>query len=541
MPTINDDFCWLKEVLDPGECPFILPEEEDLLRDRERRLRRRCVECKKFYDDISKLKLDGDNEILDILKIALDELAARNREYERMHQFITLHTSRFEVYHEVLAALQSGRNLPNVAYILLVAITCKEGASFNRAFLLLYDQERDVFTGFFGLGPRTPEEAAKIWSELGDNSLQDLISRFSDKLFEKEREKFSDILERLIIPLHDEVIWNIVMSNRARRIKNPQKGILKEIGEIIGSSEYAISPLTSRDKPVGLVIADNIITNRPIDKGELEFLEVLTYQGSIAIERAIYYEELQRNIHELKKLNVALKDYHETITRMEKMSAVGEILHQIAHDFKNPVTVIGGLANFMLDSIDESHPMYSHLKAIKEEADRLSQMLNSTLKALREKFSLEKDWWDLNALIKKKIDELRAILPPNTRIKWELDPNLPRIFVDLVQVENCIDNLINNAIEAMPRGGTLTLKTRWSPPFVEIIVSDTGVGVKEEVKDRIFEEFFTTKKHGTGLGLPSCKKIIDAHGGRIEFSSEQGKGATFVIKLPLEGGEDKNG
>lgn len=530
MSTSND-FCWLKKELEPGECPFILPEEVEFLKNQELRVRARCVECKKFYDDILSLDLSDKDEVTRTLKIAFEELARRNRENIKLNRLLTVHSRRFQVYHEVLAALQSAKTLREAAYILLVAITCREGAAFNRAFLLLYDHETSMFKGYFAIGPRDADEASRIWQHPEARTLKILISRFSDELFEKERAKFANILENLIIPYETETIGNIVSSKRAIRIKQPARGVLRMISELIGTQEYALSPLTSGDKPVGLIIADNFITGQPIEEESLEFLEVMSYQGSIAIERALYYEELQRNLEEVHRLNTALREYHKEVMRMEKMAAVGEIVHQITHDFKNPLTVIGGLAKVILESTDESFPYYRQLVAIKEEADRLMKMLNSTLQALRKKFSLERDWWNLNDLITKKVEEIKPILPAGIEIETDLDPDLPPVFIDLAQFENCLDNLITNAIEAMPNGGKIILRTVWDPPNVIFSVSDTGVGIKEKHKERIFDAFFTTKKNGIGLGLYNCREIVRSHGGEIEVFSEEGKGTTFVIKL----------
>ncbi len=523
--------CWLKKELEHGDCPFILPEEAHFLKDRERRIREKCVECKKFHDDILSIPPEqNDREVFQLLKVAFEELARRNREYSHLHRLLTIHTRRFQIYHEVLASLQSARRLREVAYILLVAITCREGAAFNRAFLLLYDQERGVFRGFFAIGPADRHEAFEIWNNPETQALDALITRFSDALFEREQQKFAELLEALVVP-YDDMLRSVLTSNRAIRVKSPSRGALRKISDAISSEEYALSPLISRDKPVGLIVADNFVTGQPIEDESLEFLEVMAYQGSIAIERAMYYEELQRNIEELHRLNRKLREYHDAVMKMEKMAAVGEVLHQIAHDFKNPLTVIGGLAKALLDSVDKNHPFYKQLFAIKEETDRLMKMLNSMLKGLRERFSLERDWWNVNDLIRKKTDELPAILPDKIELEVELDPDLPDVFIDLTQFENCLDNIITNAIEAMPDGGKLTIKTRWNPPDVEIIVSDTGRGISEEHKERIFDAFFTTKEGGIGLGLYSCHKIVSAHGGVIEVFSEKGKGTTFVIKL----------
>jgi two-component system NtrC family sensor kinase len=130
----------------------------------------------------------------------------------------------------------------------------------------------------------------------------------------------------------------------------------------------------------------------------------------------------------------------------------------------------------------------------------------------------------------------------NVKLEKHLAPDLPLILGDPTHLQTLFLNLITNALDAMPKGGVLTIKTgqRLSPPSsqegrgLEIAMTDTGIGITEESKKRIFEPFFTTKKmgEGTGLGLAICEKIIKEHSGKIEIESEVGKGSTFLIFLP---------
>ena len=134
-------------------------------------------------------------------------------------------------------------------------------------------------------------------------------------------------------------------------------------------------------------------------------------------------------------------------------------------------------------------------------------------------------------------------LARNVKIATHLSPNLPSVVGDPTHLQTLFLNLITNAVDAMPRGGALTIKTRQVSPslpskdgrWLEISITDTGIGITEESKKRIFEPFFTTKKigEGTGLGLAICEKIIKEHSGRIELQSEVGKGSTFFISLPV--------
>jgi signal transduction histidine kinase len=134
-------------------------------------------------------------------------------------------------------------------------------------------------------------------------------------------------------------------------------------------------------------------------------------------------------------------------------------------------------------------------------------------------------------------------LARNVRLSTDLFPNLPPILGDPTHLQTLFLNLITNALDAMPKGGVLTIKTRKGLSFLssedgrwlEISITDTGIGITEESKRRIFDPFFTTKKmgEGTGLGLAICEKIVKEHSGRIDLESEVGKGSTFFICIPV--------
>ncbi len=120
-------------------------------------------------------------------------------------------------------------------------------------------------------------------------------------------------------------------------------------------------------------------------------------------------------------------------------------------------------------------------------------------------------------------------------LKKELKRDLPRIQADFDQIQRTCTNIITNAISAMPEGGSLKIKTEENEEEgnIEISIADTGEGIPEESRERIFEPLFTTKPRGVGLGLALCRRYVEVHGGEIEVESEVGKGSTFTIKLPL--------
>jgi two-component system NtrC family sensor kinase len=124
----------------------------------------------------------------------------------------------------------------------------------------------------------------------------------------------------------------------------------------------------------------------------------------------------------------------------------------------------------------------------------------------------------------------------NIKVETSLDPNISEIMASTNQMRQVMLNIFKNAKEAMPKGGTLTVKTVMEGDKILLHLKDTGTGIPEEIRDKVFEAFFTTKQKvkGVGLGLSVCYGIIKDHGGEIKVESEEGKGATFIITLPIE-------
>jgi signal transduction histidine kinase len=138
---------------------------------------------------------------------------------------------------------------------------------------------------------------------------------------------------------------------------------------------------------------------------------------------------------------------------------------------------------------------------------------------------------DLTTLIEKTIAEFT--LPKSIEVEENLGDGLNSVPLDLAKILRVLNNLMKNAVEAMPNGGKLTISANRINDDIHIRVSDTGVGIQEEQLPNLFEPFYTTKRKGLGLGLAYCKRVVGAHGGSITVESEVGKGTTFTIKLPM--------
>lgn len=237
----------------------------------------------------------------------------------------------------------------------------------------------------------------------------------------------------------------------------------------------------------------------------------------------------------------------EQLRHAQKMDAVGQLAGGIAHDFNNLLTVVTGYAGMLLHDLPADSSTRADIQEIAGAADRASLLTRQLLAFSRQQL-LQPKALDLNAVVQGVEQMLRRVLPASIRFITKLEPDLDTVNADPGQVEQVLMNLIVNARDAMPAGGTLTIETTnvvlsrddaaerdvASGAYVMVAVSDTGCGISKSVEPRIFEPFFTTKARdeGTGLGLSTAHGIVTQSGGCISVVTAPGRGARFMVLLP---------
>ena len=253
--------------------------------------------------------------------------------------------------------------------------------------------------------------------------------------------------------------------------------------------------------------------------------------------------ELAKRNEELRLLNEALFESQRQLSQSEKLAAVGQVSATMAHQIGTPLNSISGYLQLILQDGNLLPKDQDRLKIIESQLDRLADSVKNLLSFTRQPKP------QLRALnMNEVLEELIHLSEPwllarNVRLTTQFPPELPSILGDPTHLQTLFLNLIANALDAMPQGGVLTIETRQTPQplssedrrWIEISITDTGIGITEESKKRIFDPFFTTKKmgEGTGLGLTICEKIIKEHSGKINVESAVGKGSTFSIFIPV--------
>ena len=322
-------------------------------------------------------------------------------------------------------------------------------------------------------------------------------------------------------------IWNLKEKDVANK---PRKNAVNKILELLENPESFQETLDRAYKNKDFESSDiihfkdgKIIERRTVplkkdDKyfGRIWYFADITQQTRREKEMESYTSQLQRMV----------SNRTQELIEAEKMAASGSLASEIAHDLRSPLQSIRN-ATYMMKKDPEKFEV--GLELIEKSVVRSLEMLESMRSSTRQ-LEPKLRRTDLNKIIKESVEELPH--PANITIQLELDDAI-EAWIDGSQIRRVFDNLLLNAVEAMPNGGLITVtKQRDDKKFI-IQISDTGVGIPEEVLPNLFErKFYTTKPYGLGLGLSYCKRTIESHGGVLMVDSVLGKGTVFTLELP---------
>ncbi|HEV8616831.1 MAG TPA: ATP-binding protein [Methylomirabilota bacterium] len=248
--------------------------------------------------------------------------------------------------------------------------------------------------------------------------------------------------------------------------------------------------------------------------------------------------EVERLNAELTGTLSRLQDAQQELLVAERMATVGRLSLKVAHEVRNPISAIELNAEMLQDIVrarsgadmDEAGGLVASIRDQVNTLDALTEEYLAFARFPRPHFDEE----SVNHLVKELADFVRPVaMRQGLAIHVETDGNVPMMEIDRGLLRQAIHNLVKNGMEALSRGGELTIASRLAGDAVDIVVSDTGVGIQREVAERLFEPFFTTKPQGTGLGLSIARQITEEHGGELRWENRAGGGATFIIRLPL--------
>ncbi len=373
------------------------------------------------------------------------------------------------------------------------------------------------------------EEKLKQYSE----HLEELVQERTEELVESEK-RYSVLVE--------EASDGVVILQEGKAVFANRKA-----AEIIGYS---------RDELVGLpfekVVDEEYLQLATegymrIIQGEavppIAELELIAKTGERAPVEAssalIHYQGRPSNLVIVRDISDR-KRIEEERLRLEKLAAIGEVATMVGHDLRNPLQSIENATYYLnneLPRLPPSTPIpqkaLKMLQAIQDSvsyADKIVRDLHDFSATRKPTFQKT----NINVVVQAALSQLET--PENVKLVTNLG-HLTETKVDKEMIRRAFLNLALNGIQAMKeKGGTLKVSTKKTKGFIEVSFKDTGGGVSKEIMKKLFTPFFTTKARGMGMGLPICKKFVESHGGSIEVESEEGKGSTFTVKLPIQQG-----
>lgn len=240
------------------------------------------------------------------------------------------------------------------------------------------------------------------------------------------------------------------------------------------------------------------------------------------------YNELKVLGQEVESMAQKIKDQQNKIIKTERIYAIGELAARLAHDLRNPLNVIRNSLAIIRHKYKTNPEAESSFDRIDRSVFRMTHQIDNVMDFVHTK-SLRLEMVSIRRILISTLEKLDF----TDKIDVKITQNDIVTMVDINAIEVVFENLLVNAKQAIKEKGSINIEITRENNFVKISVEDTGQGIPDEVLPKIFDPLFTTKQEGTGLGLPSCKNIVEQHGGTIEVKTQIGKGTTFTVKLPI--------
>lgn len=327
-------------------------------------------------------------------------------------------------------------------------------------------------------------------------------------------------------------IRDTLESDRPHHVENE---VFWKKGEGHFPVEYSITPIqTPRGETEGAVLSFQDISERKASEATLQ-----KYYGKLERrERELF--ELNRNLEQrvsdrtalLEEKSLQLIRVQEDLLRAEKLAGLGTLAAGVAHEINNPSAIIRGNVEILLGLLPADSDLREEAEEILKQTERISLITGNMLSLARNQ-TIRWEKVHINTLLKEILAQISHQIPlGQVEILTELAPTLPPLEGSVERLRQVFTNLLLNALQAMQGQGRLRVSTRAGAERIEILIADTGPGIPAEIRDKIFNPFFTTKSGGTGLGLSVSYGIVQALGGMIEVEGEAGKGCVFRVSLP---------
>jgi signal transduction histidine kinase len=517
--------CWIAVLTNPGVD--ITRVQDDIVI---------CHACERFKT-VSERGIGrraADKAISVTIAKLMEQLALKRENLETASIELKKNIEQLSLLKNITDAIARSDSLEKGLRIILTGATSGDAFGFNRAAVFLVNEDNGFLEGRCAIGPENPEEAKNIWNEIAHVSISTMLEKvMSEKEFTPCSLENLAANARISIDDGDNPLVQSLIEARCRIIDVQDIWYSRLDWSFWPSAGiFAAAPLISEGRPLGLLIADNAITQKPITAEMVDALKALANACAPGLENAMLRQQLMAQLKELKGVHELLKSNQTYLVKNERLVEIGMLATKVAHELKIPLVTIGGYARRVKSTLETNKFDKEMVDIIIAEVDRLL-MINSEILEFSRGARLNIRDCDLHNVVGDSLNLLKERFK-NSGIKAERKFCSSRLTIkaDPERLKQVILNLIENSVEAMNRGGKLIVRTIRQNDYVVLEIEDTGVGMDKESLDNLFKLFYTTKEKGSGLGLPVSKKIIDDHGGTISVRSIPGSGTVFSVHLP---------
>ncbi len=438
---------------------------------------------------------------------------------------------------QVVGAFAETRNLTEILRIILLGVTAGPGLGFNRGFVLLANEARSNLWGCLATGPSTPEEAGAIWKELDSRSL---TLEKSLRLYKLNSQNVADsevnkLVHSLKIPLSDDAnfVARAVKSGRSL-ITGPgltEEAENQQLKSLFGSDRMAIVPLISQEGLQGVLLADNLITQKAISHADLKVLEIFARYASDAIENSRLYSRLEQQVTCLKEANEQIILSRKNLIKAEKLSSVAKMALDVAHEIRNPLTVIGGYANSCLSKLSPEDPSRQFFGIISKQANRIETALDrfSSVVTLSEK---REGRFRLVTLVREALEMFSDDSnggPPV--LAAENDAEQLDVFLDQGLFYQVMMVLLRKSAEMVGGMANISLQVARAGQtgVIYILASDNFPNFAEKFYRALRDSKVELKKQETAVAI----EILQHYGGGIGIISEHQGPMRLYVEFPL--------
>jgi signal transduction histidine kinase len=475
---------------------------------------------------------EGNKAFFDSLGVQIAQTLERIEAFQDRAHLLEENTHKlheFSLLYRISRAMHGTLRLDELMHLILSAVTIPWGGGFERAMLFLANERSGVLQGMVGvtrisarhLFPR--EEAEVEWE----------LPLITEAIRERQRQDaFCQLVvkQRLPLSVEDNPLARALAQDKLIFLTDTHvfQGAFGRLAETLALNACALVPLRGRSRALGVLVVDSSCMSQSALVERRRFLELFANQAAQAMENSMLLNRLETSHRDLRETQ-------ERLIQGEKMAALGETAASVTHELRNPLVSIGGFARRLARSLPEGSSLREYSEIIVREVRRMEDMLTNILGFSKKQMLCIADCDLIKVIEEVLMLEEDALREANVQLVREFSEDIAAIQGDEQKLRQVMVNLIDNARQAMRDGGVLIVRVYRASlrgdRAVAVEIEDTGGGIPANILRNIFNPFFTTRKQGTGLGLPIVHRIIEHHQGEIEVQNTE-RGARFVLRLP---------